>query len=89
MLTQKQQSHENKRGPLNHVTVEFCQNKLHLLTGRLSNETKLLSIVNVQVKRSTNDPGKGKKVSDHYIRIILGWYWSSSPQIHPHVFSLE
>lgn len=39
MLTHKQKSHENKlHSPLNHVTVEFCQNKLHLVSSKL-NET--------------------------------------------------
>ena len=38
-----------------------------------------------QLKISINDSGKGKQ-SDPYIRVILGLYWCSSPQIHVQVF---
>lgn len=33
-------SHENQHDSLNHVPVEFCQNKLHLMTSGLKNETE-------------------------------------------------
>lgn len=38
---------------------------------------------------SINNPGEGNKLSDTYIRIILGLYGSSLPQIHVQVFSLQ
>ena len=44
-----------------------------------------LFIMSAQLKISINDSGKGKQ-SDPYIRVILGLYWCSSPQIHVQVF---